>query len=393
MAAWERRKILIWGKTRPELSRSHKETVCTGGVFADTKGFVRLYPIPLRYLDEQLVFKKYQWIEASVRKAVKDSRPESYNIRCDDIKVGEVLPTDRGNWHRRAEWITQPDNHIFQSVEALQAARERDGTSLGMIKPLRVTDYRVEAYTAEERQQFWTKYQTILSQQEFSFDPDLDRSTRPLPAPAFRFQLQFRCDDSACTQDHIFSVFDWEVDALYNRLRQKGDSPEQACEKTLSKLRDEVCGPEADTYFFLGNIAAHPHKFTIVGLWYPRRQPPAERDLFSDLSEPISSDPPSPAQRQLSDDFVSLVREWKATRGHASSVTKMAKNPAYERIIAMGEPAIPLILTELRREPDHWFPALHAITGANPIPTESRGKLGEMMKAWLDWGKEHGYIE
>ena len=71
MATWERRRILIWGKTRPELSRSHKETVCTGGVFADTKEFVRVYPIPLRFLDETKVFKKYQWIEAPVRKATK----------------------------------------------------------------------------------------------------------------------------------------------------------------------------------------------------------------------------------------------------------------------------------------------------------------------------------
>ena len=81
MSLWERKKILIWGKTRPELSKTHKETVCTGGVFEDTKKFVRLYPIPLRYLDDERYFKKYQWIEADVRKAMRDARTESYNIR------------------------------------------------------------------------------------------------------------------------------------------------------------------------------------------------------------------------------------------------------------------------------------------------------------------------
>jgi hypothetical protein len=156
MATWERKRILIWGKTRPELSRSHKETVCTGGVFEDTKRFVRLYPIPLRYLDDEKVFKKYQWIEAFVRKAIKDTRPESYNIRCDGITVGEFIPSEKGDWSRRAEWIIQP-GHIFRSVESLQDAREREGTSIGMVKPLSVTDYRVEAYSEEERQGFWAK--------------------------------------------------------------------------------------------------------------------------------------------------------------------------------------------------------------------------------------------
>jgi hypothetical protein len=49
--------------------------------------------------------------------------------------------------------------------------------------------------------------------------------------------LKFRCDDPACTKDHIFSLFDWEVGALYNRLRQNGETTEQACEKVIAKLR------------------------------------------------------------------------------------------------------------------------------------------------------------
>jgi len=62
------------------------------GIFEDTKEFVRLYPNPLRFLDEEQVFKKYQWIEADVRKASRDARPESYNIRCDNITVGKSSP-------------------------------------------------------------------------------------------------------------------------------------------------------------------------------------------------------------------------------------------------------------------------------------------------------------
>ena len=282
MAAWERKRILIWGKTRPELSRTHKETVCTGGVFEDSKLFVRLYPIPLRYLDDEQVFRKYQWIEADVRKAVMDHRPESYNIRCDNISVGDTIPTDKGTWSQRAPWITQPQGHIFRSVEALQAAREQNGTSIGMIKPLEVTDVRAEPYTQDEREQFWKKYEQVVAQQELVFDPETERNVRPLPAPTYRFKIKFRCGDPLCRQDHLFSVFDWEVDALYNNLCRGGDAQDMACGKVIDKLRDDICGPGKDTYFFLGNIAAHPHVFTIVGLWYPKVQP---RGLFDDLPD------------------------------------------------------------------------------------------------------------
>jgi hypothetical protein len=282
MATWERKRILIWGKTRPELSRSHKETVCTGGIFEDNKQFVRLYPIPLRYLDEEQVFRKYQWIEADVRKAIRDPRPESYNIRCDNVTIGETIPAANGDWSQRAKWILRPD-HIFQSVEALQVARLETGTTIGMVKPLTVDDYLIERYPEQERDGFWTKCQSILSQQEFKFDPDDERAIRPLPPPEYRFQVKFRCDDPACARGHVFSIFDWEVDALYNRLRQKGETCDQACEKVLAKLRSEVCADQKDTYFFMGNMASHPHKFTIVGLWYPKKVLVHQATLFDNF--------------------------------------------------------------------------------------------------------------
>jgi hypothetical protein len=34
---------------------------------------------------------------------------------------------------------------------------------------------------------------------------------------------------------------------------------------------------------------------------------------------------------------------------------------------------------------------LEAITGANPVLPEQRGRLDEMAAAWLAWGRENGY--
>ena len=70
----------------------------------------------------------------------------------------------------------------------------------------------------------------------------------------------------------------------------------------------------------------------------------------------------------------------------------MAMLSSYQQIIGIGEPAVPLLLDELSREPDHWFWALEAITQENPVPKEAAGKVRLMAQAWVAWGIREGYI-
>ena len=58
----------------------------------------------------------------------------------------------------------------------------------------------------------------------------------------------------------------------------------------------------------------------------------------------------------------------------------------------MGHPALPLILKELERETDHWFWALEAISGENPVPAEQVGQVEKMAQAWIEWGRQQGLI-
>lgn len=99
----------------------------------------------------------------------------------------------------------------------------------------------------------------------------------------------------------------------------------------------------------------------------------------------------STARSDLEKRFEELATRWKRERGPHSSSARLAEHPAYQSIIAMGIDVVPLLLRELDREPDHWFRALSALTGADPVPTESRGKLREMADAWLGWGRAAGY--
>lgn len=70
----------------------------------------------------------------------------------------------------------------------------------------------------------------------------------------------------------------------------------------------------------------------------------------------------------------------------------MAMVPEYQRIIGMGPAALPLILDSLRREPEHWYWALEAITGENPVPPEDRGDIQKTADLWVAWGREQGLI-
>jgi hypothetical protein len=95
---------------------------------------------------------------------------------------------------------------------------------------------------------------------------------------------------------------------------------------------------------------------------------------------------------RLRQKFDGLVQQWHEDTLPLSDVSKKVVHPAYQEIIGMGEPAIPLILHEMERRPGHWFWALRAITGESPVPPEDAGNVPKMTQAWLAWGRERGYI-
>ena len=117
------------------------------------------------------------------------------------------------------------------------------------------------------------------------------------------------------------------------------------------------------------------------GLYSPERQFPY-RELVR-VEEPTYVTTES--------DFYRLAQQWEQERPKGVDISDMVMHPSYQRIIGMGTEVVPFLLEELERKPGHWFWALHAITGADPVPPESQGKLKEMAKAWIDWGKNQGY--
>lgn len=124
-------------------------------------------------------------------------------------------------------------------------------------------------------------------------------------------------------------------------------------------------------------------------LWVTTFQRQRESKLMSTVPlKPVSPSQPAETFEQR---FQKLAATWRADTAYLSSCTDMFAHPAYQEIIGLGKAAVPLLLQDLAREPEHWSYALQVITGANPVPPADRGNLDKMAAAWLRWGREHGY--
>ena len=108
-------------------------------------------------------------------------------------------------------------------------------------------------------------------------------------------------------------------------------------------------------------------------------------------SIPVKPMPASQSAENLEERFQRLAAAWHRAVAHHSSSRIRDNHPAYQEIIAMGPTVVPLLLRDLETNRRHWFTALAAITGADPVPEEDAGDIPKMAAAWLRWGRENGY--
>lgn len=90
------------------------------------------------------------------------------------------------------------------------------------------------------------------------------------------------------------------------------------------------------------------------------------------------------------DRFYSLVRRWRTETALSSRVSDKIQSVAFQKIVALGDAAVPLILKELRQTPDFLFMALQFITKENPAAPETAGRVSEIIDAWMQWAERTG---
>jgi hypothetical protein len=257
-------KVLITVKTYPIPSKKYDELVCTAGV-TETGDFIRLYPINFRDLPFSQQYRKYQWIEVEAERHLRDHRKESYRPDCQTLQIlGEPIPTNRGNWAERAQYVLKKK---ARSMEELVDRQQADHTSLGIFKPKQVHDLVV----SEDDSDWKPSFKAALCQARLWDDRKVSREP-PRKVP-FKFHYCFECDDPRC-KGHKMMIEDWEVGALFWRLVDGGLSHDEAANRVRDKFLKDLCGPDKDTHFFVGTILAHPKNWIILGVFYPKLERP-----------------------------------------------------------------------------------------------------------------------
>jgi len=107
-------------------------------------------------------------------------------------------------------------------------------------------------------------------------------------------------------------------------------------------------------------------------------------DILKHYYDPYSRQP-------LMQKFCNLAVTWIEETSLLSSISQISMHPAYQEIIGMGSVVIPWIFIALQYEQNHWFWALKALTGVDPVPKMYKGNISRMTEIWLEWGKTNGY--
>ena len=260
--AYVRTKILIFGKTYPELSTKYIETVCTGGLLESGQP-IRLYPVPLRYLDGQSQYRLYSWITVPIEKSTNDPRPESFHIVPEKIQLGEDVPADNDEWSARRDVVFRDRSWHFGGMAELIEANRTRKCSIGFVRPGQVDDVVMTAKPQSERTKFDEKLAALQQLVEADmFHP----SFKQLQFMSHEITLHWRCADRCRTcanQPHAMKVLDWGLFELARR---------NSWDAALSRMREISDLSKYDFRLYLGNFRLHMRNFGIIGLWYPRRQ-------------------------------------------------------------------------------------------------------------------------
>ncbi|WP_442931209.1 hypothetical protein [Micromonospora sp. NBC_00389] len=253
-------RLLITVKAAPNPSARYGETVCVGALSMGPPwtGWVRLYPIHYRELDDDSKFHKYDIVHLEALPARQDQRRESWK------PIVDTITTERHIASRQSR-RNLLDPLVEDSMCRLNK-QTRDDPSARSIALIRVADIsalqvkRHPGWSAEDRK----KIAGYLNQLDL-----LEPAKRsPLQAPRFTGAYRYRCADRHC-RGHQQTLWDWEFVALQHRLSQLTDA--EAADQLRHKFLTQLCAADRDVAFYVGNQAARPQSFSIGGVYAPRR--------------------------------------------------------------------------------------------------------------------------
>lgn len=258
--AGRRLRVMILVKATPQPSTTYGDTVCVAGVVLapGPTRWVRLYPVPFRYMDGDRQFKKYSIVEVDVRDAGSDKRPESLKINAESL----LISRETRDWNKRAPWVEPLSGPTMCGMWAAVRTNINE-LSLGAIRPASVEGLTIKAHagwTESERKRLLAH-----SQQGSLF---AETSPRLLEAPRRRVTLRYHCLEQGCT-GHNQRILDWELTALQHR--ERGLSPEDLDVIIRQRFFENMYSAAKSPLIFVGNQESVQRRgsFTVLGTYYP----------------------------------------------------------------------------------------------------------------------------
>lgn len=257
MALPEKARVLITVKASPEPSTSYGDTVCVAGIRLDSEKpeWIRLFPVPFRYLGEDQQFTKYEIVTLQLTKARNDPRPESYSPNLESITRGSVLP------------VAARPNHILPLVNRTMCevvediGEDLNGTSLAVVRAREITGMKFKTHgpwkpEEEKRLATWAEA------------PDLFGTPRArvLQPPRLKVYYTWFCESPNC-HEHEQRLLDWELTAFQRRWRN--DSEEAVKDAIRQRFLTDMFPANKVPHFYVGNFAAGPKRktFSLLGLF------------------------------------------------------------------------------------------------------------------------------
>lgn len=268
----ERKRVLITVKAYPLPSRSYDELVCTAGI-TDKGEWIRIYPVPFRFLKDEGQYSKYQWVDINLKKASKDFRPESYSpddTSLEDMDIIETVDTSR-KWRKRKQLVLEDGPKVYTSMsELIEDSKDPKNVSLATFKPTKITGLEYE----EERE--WSEGLQKNLQQTDLFDERGGKGDKDI-VQKLPFKFYYKLEDENEKPSRMM-IEDWEIGALYwNCLKNADGNEEVALQKVREKYFDTFTKKNY-IHLFLGTTLQYHRRrmnnpFVIIGVFYPPKDP------------------------------------------------------------------------------------------------------------------------
>lgn len=256
-------RFVVLVKAAPVLTSHLEETMCVAGVRSDDGTWVRLHPVSFRDLGDDEKFKKYQIVTADViRPQSGDRRPESWTPVQGSIALHERLSTKDG-WAIRRQLIDGvAAANTCDLIEMNRAGSGAGVPSLALVRPMEPPKLLIDPRSDTQLTEWRRRAAGAAAVTSLFEDPAQQKPE--MEVVPWRFRYHYRCRAPDCSSGHNSTIVDWEIVALWRRVRNREDWREQM----RLKFEDELWTGR-DSALFVGNMEQHPCNFLVLGVFWP----------------------------------------------------------------------------------------------------------------------------